>query len=83
MKDNNQLSATLILSQMAEKNILSENSRKIYLGYVTAFKEYLEAQRYKQQFIRHKYRCTGRLSTISTGKESCDNKNSRNKVKGL
>ena len=44
MKDNNQLSATLILSQMAEKNILSENSRKIYLGYVTAFKEYLEAK---------------------------------------
>lgn len=44
MKDNNQLSATLILSQMAEKNIPSENSRKIYLGYVTAFKEYLEAK---------------------------------------
>lgn len=44
MKDNNQLSATLILSQMAERNIPSENSRKIYLGYVTAFKEYLEAK---------------------------------------
>ena len=44
MKDNNQLSATLILSQMAEKNIPSENSRKIYLGYVAAFKEYLEAK---------------------------------------
>ena len=44
MKDNNQLSATLILSQMAERNIPLENSRKIYLGYVTAFKEYLEAK---------------------------------------
>jgi len=44
MKDNNQLSATLILSQMAEKNIPSENSQKIYLGYVAAFKEYLEAK---------------------------------------
>lgn len=44
MRDNNQLSATLILSQMAEKNIPSENSRKIYLGYVAAFKEYLEAK---------------------------------------
>ena len=44
MRDNNQLSATLILSQMAERNIPSENSRKIYLGYVAAFKEYLEAK---------------------------------------
>ena len=44
MKENNELSATLILSRMAESNIASESSKKIYLGYVSAFKEYLEAE---------------------------------------
>ena len=44
MKENNELSATLILSRMAESNIASESSKKIYLGYVSAFKEYLEAK---------------------------------------
>lgn len=44
MKENNELSATLILSRMAESNIASESSKKNYLGYVSAFKEYLEAE---------------------------------------
>ncbi len=45
MKNENRLSATLVLSQMAEKHISAENSKNIYLGYVKAFKEYLDVKK--------------------------------------